>query len=1072
MTGPAHRDDAARRRAATDVSTNLVVSAGAGTGKTSLLVERVLVAIASGFTTLPEIAAITFTEKAAGEMRHRLAAGLDELAVRAAGGVCERNDTAAARAFDHVVRAGAGPAEVAARAAEATAALDRAVISTIHGFCSDLLRSHPIEAALPPVFTVDNGAKAKRLAEGPWAEYVARELGAAGERRDIWERALATVSLAEAAEIAMALAAGSVPGSLLVDGVRTLDLHEALGGTAQAWADALQQKLATDGLTKAPFEWIEEAERVLRSFASDGLPAARRTMDACTRVPGAMPKVRSRVSPEHAAALEQLASTVEALLKGLDALDEAGMAAVLEAVLPFVRGLREARVREGLLDFDALLVRARDLLRDVPSVRAALKRRFRMILLDEFQDTDPLQYEIVFFAAEAAGDLSRDAYATRLAPGMLFIVGDAKQSIYRFRGADYAAYRRAVAHVLGQGGVELSLTTNYRATAAVLKPVNALFASPGSVAWVPSQFLPAYESIEPYRNAAPEAPAVEIWSAASGAANASERRLLEGRAVAAELAVTAGPGTALAYSDVLLLLRGFGEVTPYLRALREAGIPFVVSGGRTFFERTEIVQAMALLRAVADPDHEVALLAYLRSPAGGVDDVELAAHADARGTWNVDAAVDAARCPALAAALTRLKALREEVASLPVDAAILRLIHASGLMVLSGLAFEAGQRVANLEKLVLAANALARDGHLDLSETLDAIEDSLEFDEESDSPLADETLDAVRVMTIHKAKGLEAKLVVLADVAADRSHRQPREWKAGFAAFPSGEHVLLRGPRSIRNGAALAASLEDRPHDDAEHVRLLYVALTRARDRLIVVAGKSRSSAWIDALRPWGYDPETPPPDGATLAGGTVLHRVIASPRPAARPESTAVPGAPEAVARHDAALCAIAAAPRSEFRAPSLGDERGGGIPDEESGSLRPELAREVGTLIHARLAGLPARSADPEVTREADAVGAAFAASPLVARLDSLNVLGREVPLLFDDGEQRWHGAIDLLYRDADGTIVVADFKTDASPDGAIDRHRIQLDVYARAVRRVFPDDRVRAELWMLRTGTVLAV
>jgi len=203
MTGPAHRDDAARRRAATDVSTNLVVSAGAGTGKTSLLVERVLVAIASGFTTLPEIAAITFTEKAAGEMRHRLAAGLDELAARAAGHAWERDDTAAARAFDHVVQAGTSPAQVGVRAAEATAALDRAVVSTIHGFCSDLLRSHPIEAAIPPIFTVDNGAKAKRLAEGPWAEYVARELGPAGERREVWERALATVTLAEAAEIAM-----------------------------------------------------------------------------------------------------------------------------------------------------------------------------------------------------------------------------------------------------------------------------------------------------------------------------------------------------------------------------------------------------------------------------------------------------------------------------------------------------------------------------------------------------------------------------------------------------------------------------------------------------------------------------------------------------------------------------------------------------------------------------------------------------------------------------------------------------------------------------------------------------
>src|SRR4029077_15263888 len=108
-----------------------------------------------------------------------------------------------------------------------------------------------------------------------------------------------------------------------------------------------------------------------------------------------------------------------------------------------------------------LLVRARDLLRGAPDVRAALKRRFRMLLVDEFQDTDPIQYEIVFFLAEQAESRATDAYATRLAPGSLFIVGDAKQSIYRFRGADYTAYRRAVRHVLDQGGAELSLTSNF-----------------------------------------------------------------------------------------------------------------------------------------------------------------------------------------------------------------------------------------------------------------------------------------------------------------------------------------------------------------------------------------------------------------------------------------------------------------------------------------------------------------------------------------------------------------------------------------------------------------------------------
>jgi ATP-dependent helicase/nuclease subunit A len=149
-------------------------------------------------------------------------------------------------------------------------------------------------------------------------------------------------------------------------------------------------------------------------------------------------------------------------------------------------------------------------------------------------------------------------------------------------------------------------------------------------------------------------------------------------------------------------------------------------------------------------------------------------------------------------------------------------------MPLSGLAFEAAQRVANLEKLELAASELSRDGRRSLVETLDALEEGFESDEEGDSPLADASRDAVRVMTIHKAKGLEARIVILADTALGRSTRGPRDTTAGMTLLPQGEFVRIDTPK-FRNAAAIAASLDDARHEDAEDVRLLYVALTRAR---------------------------------------------------------------------------------------------------------------------------------------------------------------------------------------------------------------------------------------------------
>jgi ATP-dependent helicase/nuclease subunit A len=1025
------KDHAARDRAATDFATNLVVSAGAGTGKTTLLVERIVTAIGSGVAPLSAVAAITFTDKAAGELRHRLAKGLRQLR-DAPQVVAERTATR--------------PEDVALRAALAEVSLDRAAVMTIHGFCAELLRAHPLESGLPPGFTVDRGLAGRRLASEEWTRFIEDELGPSGRRAELWQRVLQTFNLAKLEEIARALAGGSISDAALDGNPETFELGAVIGGDATRLAHEIRQTVdATSGLTGAPREWLDEAERALRALAADGATAARRAIEGSRRLSGTMPGVRTaEVALPQSRALEVLAARALPYLRGLRQLDEKAEADLFEAVVPFARRLRARQTRSGIVDFDGLLVRARDLLRDDRAVRDALKRRFRMILVDEFQDTDPIQYEIVFFLSERDGDHASDAYDTRLAPGRLFIVGDAKQSIYRFRGADYAAYQRAVRHVVEQGGATVSLTSNFRSTPAVLRPINALFAESEASLWRASAYLPPYEPIEAEREH-DGATAVQVWTTSVGdGALAGERRRAEGLALAAEIAAIAGPGGAWRYDDVLVLFRGFSGLAPYLRALREADVPFVVSGGRAFFERPEIVQAMAVLRAVADPDDRVALLAYRRSPAGGVPDTELAAAASG----------GIAAAPALAAADSRLEALRAEAVSLPVDAAVRHVLDASGLVALSGLGFEAAQRVANLEKLALAASELSRDGRRSLIETLDALEEGFEADEEGDSPLADADRDAVRVMTIHKAKGLEARVVILADTAAGRSNRGATEFTAGLTRVGSREFVTIAGPK-FRNGAAIASTLDAAQHEDAEAVRLLYVALTRARDRLFVFSGGSYNRVWSDAISAWG--------EGVT-------HRTLDEPGPHGRAAAAPPAGAPDAVARFDAASAAVLALALPSFQSPS---EAGANVDGSYAvpGAATPELARAVGRIVHARLAGL--KTPDTGVPEaEVLSVLRSFDASPLAARLATITVLGREIPLLFADGESRWRGAIDLLYRDSGGDIVVVDHKTDAADDGAVARHAAQLAVYVRAIRRAMPEERVRAELWMLRTGSVLEV
>jgi ATP-dependent helicase/nuclease subunit A len=1020
-------DREARRRAVTETGRNVVVSAGAGTGKTSLIVERLLVALGRG-SPLGSMAAITFTEKAAGELRLRLAEGLDELAGRS-----PRPGSEADRALTHLAAGGVDAATIAARAHFAASRLDRATVTTIHGFCTEILRSHPIDAELPPGFQVDRGPASARAAREEWERFVGEELGPTAPREDLWRRALTSLGLSDLETIGRDLARGQVPTRILQEPYRAVDLTSTLGaGATRLAAEIRTARGATIGVTDAQHRWIEQVLALLEAAGGGQADVARLK---------AKPSFKSE-------RLDDLAKEALALLRAAAGIDEAAVATVVEAVRPYACRLRDRLDRAGLVDFDRLLVATRDLLRDRAEVREKLKGRFTSILVDEFQDTDPLQYEIVFYLAEIAGESASDAWSARLAPGRLFIVGDAKQSIYRFRGADYAAYRRAVERVLAQGGVALTLSANFRSVPGIVEPVNAI-----GRGWRPSAYLPEYEPIAADKSDAHE-PAVEIWTTPAGSAAADDRRRGEARVIAAEITALKEKGAR--YADVLVLMRSFSNVSLYLRELREAGIPFVASGGKTFYERTEIVQALGVLRAVADAGDPIARLAYLRSPAGGVPDAELARSA-AGGPHP-------AATPVLVEADRRLSALRAEIEALPVDVVVRHVLERTGLLALNGVGFEGAQRVANLEKLASDASEFARDGRISLTDLLDALEDRPLGEEEGDSPLADEKTEAVRVMTIHKAKGLEAPIVILADAAAGRRTDADRTWTVGVVRGSGDERLTVSG-RKLTNTASVIASLEDRRHEDAEDVRLLYVALTRARDRLVVLAGTTngRTGPWMDALQAWGYDAKLPPADGADLHAGAVRFRLIDPPAAPPRPVAGIPEGAPAAVDRYGAAVRGSRGA---ALRSPSAE----AGSPAAGTSPVDADLARAVGIAVHEHLAGMVIPS------RRAEAVGAMateiierFEGSPLASRLASMEVLGREIPILLHDAAgSLWRGSIDLLARDPDGTLVVVDYKTDAEAEGAIERHRAQLSVYAESVHKSVPGCRVRAEVWMLRHGT----
>ncbi|HJQ97682.1 MAG TPA: UvrD-helicase domain-containing protein, partial [Candidatus Polarisedimenticolaceae bacterium] len=946
----------------------------------------------------------------------------------------------ARRALAHLVARRASLPQVAEQCRASALHLDRAAVTTIHGFCAEVLRSHPIEAGLPPGFSVDRGPASLRLAREEWEAFLEAELGPDAPREEVWRAALAVLGASELERLGRDLASGAIPDAVLASSYRPVDFAATLGRASAEVVPRLRAALDTRGLTEAPRAWIGEALAVLEPASRGDLAGARRAFESADRLDDPLKARTKNIDKEDGRRVEAIARTALDLVRAIGRIDEDAISAALEAVLPYARRLREQLHASGLVDFDTLLVATRDLLRDHLDVREALKSRFTSILVDEFQDTDPIQYEIVFFLAEIAGGGSRDAWAARLAPGRLFIVGDAKQSIYRFRGADYGAYRRALLRVKAQDGVELSLTANFRSVPGVLGPINDL-----GRAWRPSEHLPAYEAIEAER---PDAavPAVEIWTTPDGTAAADVRRRSEGRAIAAEIRALHASG--VPYGAVLVLMRGFASVSLYLRELREAGIPFVASGGKTFYARPEIVQAIGVLRAVADETDPIARLAYLRSPAGGVPDAELLTGS-----------------PTLSSAEQRLAALRAEIATIPVDVAVRHVLERSGLFALNALGFEGAQRVANLEKLAADASEFARDGRLSLLELIDALEERPRGEEEGDSPLADEQTDSVRIMSIHKAKGLEAPVVILADAAAGRNFHPQRDWRVGIDREGGHERLTIEGP-GLANTACAIKRVQNRAHDAAEDTRLLYVALTRARERLIVVAGVNRNgpSPWIDALRTWGYDPRSTLSSGDTLHGGTVSFRSIDPPQPSPSIPAGVPAGELDAVERYNVAGRASWAA--TLIHAPSAR-----ATPIATSSTIDADLARAVGSAVHLELAGLAPRAVPEAVAAEARAILARFAASPLSKRLAALEVIGREIPILHrDEGGVLWRGSLDLLAREPDGTLVVIDYKTDAELEGAKLRHRDQLSIYVEALRGAMPSSSCRAELWMLRHDEIV--
>ena len=873
-----------------DLDSTLIVEAAAGTGKTTELVRRIVRVIETGRADVTEIACVTFTEKAAGELKLRLRETLEASRSDAAPDSAER------RCLDNAVRQ-----------------LEEAQISTIHGFCADLLRERPVEAGIDPLFSVLTEAQSRNLYDTAFNEWFQKQLTDPSEavqrslRRPVFSGFGAAADKEEGPVDRLRNAGWELIQwrDFKADWQqRPFDRRARVG----ALVDELHRFAATsrdpdsryDNFhfdTQAARQLSEEIDRTEAVMPRDDirLEAAlidlgrNRQFQRARKGSGKVYKA-GVLREDVARAREQL----QAELARFEADANADLAALLCRELRACASRYESeKAKAGALDFLDLLLKTRNLVKDDPGVRRSFQDRFKRLFVDEFQDTDPLQAEILLLLASDDPSVS-DWHAAAPSPGKLFLVGDPKQSIYRFRRADVRTYRDVYSRLEAAHARRVTLSASFRARPNIQRVINAAF----EPVMVDSEG-PGYVALEPVRPETPDQPSVVVLPVpapygsqrisniaieeslpdAVGAyvdwlINESGWKVSERPSAMADATMAHGfqPGerehlVRIQARHICLLFRRFvsyGQdmTRPYVRALEARGIPHLLVGGRSFHNRAEIETLRAALNAIEWPDDELSVFAALRGSLFAIGDEELLEYRHRVGSfhpfraqtiddgrWTIDDRRSDKRAP-IDDALALLKALHRSRNHTPVASTISKLLEATRVHVRFALEHGGEQVLANVLHVAELARRYEADGGISFRGFIDELREQAEDGQAGEAPILEEGSDGVRLMTVHKAKGLEFPVVILADITAKL---QPSAASRYLDPASGTCAVRLAGCSPFD---LIEHEADELARDAAEGVRLAYVAATRARDLLVIPAvGDLEREGWIEPLNRAIYPP-------------------------------------------------------------------------------------------------------------------------------------------------------------------------------------------------------------------------
>lgn len=1073
MTFP--RED--RLRVQTLLGKNMVVEAGAGTGKTTLLIDRLCFAVLAQGVPAEKLVALTFTEKAAAEIKTRLIFKLQRVAAGVRQGTADRTLDLLRGHFD------VPDEEIVSRAETALSKLDRSFISTIHSFCADILKKYPLEAGLTPNAEIDTGVKAARLFDAAWNRFLDEELGPSAPRARQWKEALAQVTLDEIKAFAQELCGGKIERYDYFahkDFLAEVCLQKA--DRAAALSSAYMEGVKNPRSAEKWLVWsAAQLRRTAAFLKGEELPPAPE--EETGEFPKKPLKGWEADAFEEAAALTAFAQKATAEKQRLFLL-------VYNLVETLVDSVRLRREQEGILSFDDLIVKTRNLLQSNLRVRRELKEDFSVLFIDEFQDTDPVQGELLLFLAEEKLSSASSWRQIKLEPGKLFVVGDPKQSIYRFRGADITAYELFTELILTQGGEKFFLQKNFRSEADIIAFANGVC---GAVMRQEASFQPAYVPIftdKPARAAAVELALVRAEKEPK-APSVEDCRHNQARFIADWIgrnvgALTLADGRKLAYKDIALLTRASTTAGPYVDALRRAGIPFNLEEDRNFYRNQEISDFLNLLRVIDNPDDKIALAGVLRSPLGGRTDEELY-QISKRGELSVFAHPQDGD---LAAFYALLRGFVNQAGRLPLKDLLQEVLYKSFLSEACAAAYRGEQSWANLEKIAALAEGFSADTPSSLGQFLARVQELMEEDVSAlGAAQAAEALSAVSVMTVHKSKGLEFPVIIWADVSKKDSSGG-RKKPAHIFSWQYNMHGLRAGNLCDVHLAFLEE--EQQKHERAEEIRILYVALTRAKEKLLLVGNaqeETKTPAALFARAGLFPDVENCPPH-VVSEGLTVPVTYIPYTLPAEFIYQSGA-DAPRALSAYDEQAWRTAYQKRREvyerikaqtrFLSPSGLVQAEQAVPQwEESPSAELgsvchkalELyVRGQGTDVRAAVARACGRLGAPQLQKEAEELLLPWVQSAAFKEALAGKVLACEMPFSFlqKDGNIL-SGVMDLVVQKPDGTVLVADYKTDRALPGheaaVFEKYRPQLAAYREAARKIFNTPHVRCAALFVRT------